>query len=150
MTVHNPKTYQDLEKMDETKVYSDLNEKFCFAEKSDPSYPQAAFSHLMSGYNSGYYAYIWYELLPPCPCKTYACFGKPGTEKWILTFILFYLILAQMFLVKKYFRRILQPIRRVLRHGNGFGGSCCNLEAAEIRQNYWRNIWEELLPLQLC
>ncbi|PQK08121.1 hypothetical protein BB8028_0001g02000 [Beauveria bassiana] len=58
MAVHNPKSHEDLEKLDETKFYHDLKEMYTFIRPTVPSYPQADFSHLMSGYNSGYYSYI--------------------------------------------------------------------------------------------
>jgi Zn-dependent oligopeptidase len=45
--------------MDETKFYIELEEKFRFVKREGVSYPQAAFSHLVSGYGAGYYAYIW-------------------------------------------------------------------------------------------
>lgn len=60
MGVHNPKTHEDLQKLDETKLYHELDEKYNFIPATIPSYGQATFSHLMSGYNAGYYSYVWY------------------------------------------------------------------------------------------
>ncbi|KAJ3492639.1 hypothetical protein NLG97_g5260 [Lecanicillium saksenae] len=58
MTVHNPKTHKDLEELDETKLYQNLEAQSTFTPVDSSSKPQAAFSHLVSGYNSGYYAYV--------------------------------------------------------------------------------------------
>ncbi|KAJ4159374.1 uncharacterized protein LMH87_008276 [Akanthomyces muscarius] len=58
MAVHNPKTHQDLESLNETTLFQDLEAQSTFTPAERSSYPQAAFSHLVSGYNSGYYAYV--------------------------------------------------------------------------------------------
>ncbi|TQW04337.1 peptidase family M3 [Cordyceps javanica] len=60
MAVHDPKSHRDLEALDETRLYQDLEAQSTFTPADRLSYPQAAFSHLVSGYNSGYYAYVWY------------------------------------------------------------------------------------------
>lgn len=60
--MHNPKTHQDLESLDETTLFQDLEAQSTFTPAERSSHPQAAFSHLVSGYNSGYYAYVWYEM----------------------------------------------------------------------------------------
>ncbi len=64
MAVHNPKTHQDLEDLDETQLFQDLEAQSTFTPAERSSLPQAAFSHLVSGYNSGYYAYVWYVTTP--------------------------------------------------------------------------------------
>ncbi|KAJ6786328.1 hypothetical protein PWT90_04718 [Aphanocladium album] len=58
MAVHNPKTHKDLEDLDETKLFQDLGAQSSFVPANRLSIPQATFSHLVSGYNSGYYAYV--------------------------------------------------------------------------------------------
>ncbi|OAA53672.1 Peptidase M3A/M3B [Cordyceps fumosorosea ARSEF 2679] len=62
MAVHNPKTHQDLEALDETRLYQDLEAQSTFTLADRSSYPQAAFSQFVSGYQSGYFAYIWYGI----------------------------------------------------------------------------------------
>ncbi|KAM3505848.1 hypothetical protein MY11210_007808 [Beauveria gryllotalpidicola] len=52
LAVHNPKTHQDLEALDETKLFQDLEAQSKFTPAERSWYPQAAFSHLVSGYNS--------------------------------------------------------------------------------------------------
>ncbi|KAM3434258.1 hypothetical protein NHJ13734_006101 [Beauveria thailandica] len=58
MTVHNPTTHQDVEALDETKLFQHLKAQPKFTPAEQSWYPQTSFSHLVSGYNSDYYAYV--------------------------------------------------------------------------------------------
>ncbi|KAI9365618.1 hypothetical protein BD770DRAFT_376901 [Pilaira anomala] len=55
MTIH---TSND-ENLDTTKVYNDLREKISLIAAPKDSFGQAAFGHLMGGYDAGYYGYMW-------------------------------------------------------------------------------------------
>ncbi|KAL4213935.1 hypothetical protein AB4K20DRAFT_1889169 [Rhizopus microsporus] len=55
MTLH---TSED-ENLDSTKLYNDLRKKISLIEAPKDTYGQAAFGHLMGGYDSGYYGYLW-------------------------------------------------------------------------------------------
>ncbi|KAI9476392.1 MAG: hypothetical protein EXX96DRAFT_540918 [Benjaminiella poitrasii] len=55
MTIH---TSED-ESLDTTKMYNDLREKISLIPAPEGSYGQAAFGHLMGGYDAGYYGYMW-------------------------------------------------------------------------------------------
>lgn len=57
--VHNPSSDDALDSLDETKLYIDLKERFSFTRPPEPCYLHTTFSHLVSGYDAGYYAYIW-------------------------------------------------------------------------------------------
>ncbi|ORZ24337.1 hypothetical protein BCR42DRAFT_402720 [Absidia repens] len=55
MTIH---TSED-EHLDSTKVYNDLRKEISLVEAPKGSCGQAAFGHLMGGYDAGYYGYMW-------------------------------------------------------------------------------------------
>ncbi len=58
MTLHTaPKT------PDTTKVYFDLTKKIRALPLTKNTYPQAAFGHIMGGYDAGYYGYLWSEVI---------------------------------------------------------------------------------------
>ena len=62
MGVHNPKSPEDLEQLDETRLFNDLIKKYCFVTPIEPAYQHADFQHLTSGYHAAYYSYIWQVL----------------------------------------------------------------------------------------
>ncbi|KAI8087812.1 uncharacterized protein B0P05DRAFT_532363 [Gilbertella persicaria] len=55
MTIHT----SDDESIDTTKVYNDLRAKISLVPAPEGSCGQAAFGHLMGGYDAGYYGYMW-------------------------------------------------------------------------------------------
>jgi Zn-dependent oligopeptidase len=55
MTIHT----SDDESLDTSKVYNDLREKISLIAAPEGSFGQAAFGHLMGGYDAGYYGYMW-------------------------------------------------------------------------------------------
>lgn len=58
MTLHTaPKT------PDTTKLYFDLTKKIRALPLTKNTYPQAAFGHIMGGYDAGYYGYLWSEVI---------------------------------------------------------------------------------------
>ena len=48
---------------DTTKVYFDLTKKIRALPLTKNTYPQAAFGHIMGGYDAGYYGYLWSEVI---------------------------------------------------------------------------------------
>ena len=58
MTLHTlPKT------PDSTKLYFDLTKKIRALPLTKNTIPQAAFGHIMGGYDAGYYGYLWSEVI---------------------------------------------------------------------------------------
>ncbi len=58
MTLHTaPKT------LDSTKLYFDLTKKIRALPLTKNTIPQAAFGHIMGGYDAGYYGYLWSEVI---------------------------------------------------------------------------------------
>ncbi|KAI8888881.1 zincin [Backusella circina FSU 941] len=55
MTIHT----SDDENLDTSKVYNDLRKKISLIAAPEGSFGQAAFGHLMGGYDAGYYGYMW-------------------------------------------------------------------------------------------
>ncbi|ORZ14078.1 hypothetical protein BCR42DRAFT_330030 [Absidia repens] len=55
MTIH---TSED-EHLDSTRVYNDLRKEISLVDAPKGSCGQAAFGHLMGGYDAGYYGYMW-------------------------------------------------------------------------------------------
>ncbi|KAK3687727.1 hypothetical protein B0T22DRAFT_379138 [Podospora appendiculata] len=69
MTVHTPKTHEDLEKLDASELYNDLRAKIAGlkgpeAEGKPNTWGngQATFGHLIGGYDAGYYGYLSSEV----------------------------------------------------------------------------------------
>ncbi|KAK3905964.1 Saccharolysin [Staphylotrichum tortipilum] len=65
MTVHSPKTHEELEKLDVSKLYNDLRVEIsqikgpeAQGEPSTWGNGQATFGHLIGGYDAGYYGYL--------------------------------------------------------------------------------------------
>ena len=48
---------------DTTKLYFDLTKKICRIRLTKNTIPQAAFGHIMGGYDAGYYGYLWSEVI---------------------------------------------------------------------------------------
>ncbi|KAI1133216.1 Metalloprotease [Nemania abortiva] len=69
MTVHSPNSHEELEKLDASKLYNELRAEICglegpeaFGEKGTWGHGQATFSHLIGGYDAGYYGYLSSEV----------------------------------------------------------------------------------------
>ncbi|MBI4056918.1 MAG: Zn-dependent oligopeptidase, partial [Elusimicrobia bacterium] len=54
--------YHTASNLDTTEVYSQLMEQVSLIPMSPGTHPQASFDHLMGGYDSGYYGYLWSEV----------------------------------------------------------------------------------------
>ena len=48
---------------DTTKLYYDMTKKICHINLLKNTIPQAAFGHIMGGYDAGYYGYLWSEVI---------------------------------------------------------------------------------------
>ncbi|SPN98406.1 related to metalloproteinase [Cephalotrichum gorgonifer] len=69
MTVHTPKSHEQLKEMDIPGLYNGLRAEICglkgpeaFGEKSNWGNGQATFGHLMGGYDAGYYGYLFSDV----------------------------------------------------------------------------------------
>ncbi|KAK3938215.1 peptidase family M3-domain-containing protein [Diplogelasinospora grovesii] len=69
MTVHTPKSHEELDKMDVTKLYNELRTEIAGMKgpeaQGQPSTwgnGQATFGHLIGGYDAGYYGYLSSEV----------------------------------------------------------------------------------------
>lgn len=58
MTYHTKKG-----SVDTTAIYSKLMKKISLIPMTDGTHPEASFGHLMSGYEAGYYGYLWSEVI---------------------------------------------------------------------------------------
>ncbi|KAG1452973.1 hypothetical protein G6F46_009734 [Rhizopus delemar] len=55
MTLHT----SEEESIDTSKLYNDLRKKITLINAPENTFGQAAFGHLMGGYDAGYYGYLW-------------------------------------------------------------------------------------------
>jgi thimet oligopeptidase len=55
-------TYHTLPTVNTTKVYSKLSKEVMLIPVPEGTLPEASFSHLMGGYDAGYYGYLWSEV----------------------------------------------------------------------------------------
>ncbi|KAL2153644.1 hypothetical protein VTH82DRAFT_4799 [Thermothelomyces myriococcoides] len=69
MTVHTPKTHEELETLDVSKLYNDLRVEIsqikgpeAQGEPSTWGNGQATFGHLIGGYDAGYYGYLYSQV----------------------------------------------------------------------------------------
>ncbi|CEJ89495.1 hypothetical protein VHEMI05336 [[Torrubiella] hemipterigena] len=58
LAVHHPPSAESLRNLDESQTFRDLHEQFYFAHPPEPFHLQTDFSHLVSGYDAGYYVYM--------------------------------------------------------------------------------------------
>ena len=66
LAIHSPSSPEALASLDESKLFVDLEEEFYFSRSPEPCHMQTDFSHLVSGYDGGYYVYLWYvTTIPP-------------------------------------------------------------------------------------
>ncbi|MEF3279417.1 MAG: Zn-dependent oligopeptidase [Elusimicrobiota bacterium] len=77
-------------KVDTTKIYEKLMKKIFLIPMTEGTHPQASFGHLMGGYESGYYSYLWSEVIS---CDFFEEFKKNGifnaeTGKRYIDFVL--------------------------------------------------------------
>jgi thimet oligopeptidase len=76
--------------VDSTQVYADLSEEIMQIPIPAKTLPQASFGHLMGGYDSGYYGYLWSEVYAQDMFTRFENEGllntKTGADylKWIL------------------------------------------------------------------
>lgn len=57
--IHDPASAEVLENLDEKKLYADLHEKYLGYKVPELTFQHVQFSHLVSGYDAGYYAYVY-------------------------------------------------------------------------------------------
>ncbi|KAL2164928.1 hypothetical protein VTH06DRAFT_224 [Thermothelomyces fergusii] len=69
MTVHTPKTHEELETLDVSKLYNELRAEISLIKgpeaQGEPSTwgnGQATFGHLIGGYDAGYYGYLYSQV----------------------------------------------------------------------------------------
>jgi len=70
-------------KVDTTRVYEKMMKKISLIPLSPDNHPQANFGHLMGGYESGYYSYLWSEVIAADLFGAFEASGvmNPGTGK---------------------------------------------------------------------
>lgn len=59
LQVHNQPSHEALVALDETQLYKDLYKKFKFVQPPEWGHAHAAEGVIMSGYDAGFYSYIW-------------------------------------------------------------------------------------------
>jgi thimet oligopeptidase len=83
-------TYHTQPKVNTTEVYKKLAKTVMLVPIPDGTIPEASFSHLMGGYDAGYYGYLWSEVFAADMFTRFEKAGlfdkKVGAEyrKWIL------------------------------------------------------------------
>ncbi|KAL2275896.1 hypothetical protein FJTKL_01450 [Diaporthe vaccinii] len=89
LAIHNPPNRESLATLDLTKLWARIWEHLTLTscpDMHDRGYQYGQFGHLLSGYDAGYYSYLWYEKDAPstftettyprcyaCVCQTLAC-----------------------------------------------------------------------------
>lgn len=61
MAVHSPKTHEEIENLDAQKLWYDLREQIEGLDMSEArlgGHDYVTFSHLLAGYDAGYYSYL--------------------------------------------------------------------------------------------
>jgi metallopeptidase MepB len=60
MAVHDPQSTEACSALDPTTLYLDFYERLTFLSNpdSDKGHPHADFTHLLAGYDAGYYSYL--------------------------------------------------------------------------------------------
>lgn len=65
MRIHNPQSHEELDALDITRLYNDLVQEVTYIRNPNPGsrgHPHVHFGHLLSGYDAGYYAYLWVKV----------------------------------------------------------------------------------------
>lgn len=68
MAIHSPPNREALAALDLTKLWARIWEDLTFTscpDLQDRGYQYAQFGHLLSGYDAGYYSYLWYAKASP-------------------------------------------------------------------------------------
>lgn len=60
MAVHDPQSPAACAALDPTSLYLDFHERLTYLStpRSDPGHPHTDFTHLLAGYDAGYYSYL--------------------------------------------------------------------------------------------
>lgn len=82
--------YHSLDTVDSTEIYSKRMNEIMLIPIQDGTQPQASFGHLMGGYDSGYYGYMWSKVFAQDMFTRFESEGLLNTEtgkdylEWIL------------------------------------------------------------------
>ena len=63
MAIHSPNSHEECLALDEVAIFHDLRDKLTLCPHPNPGdrgHPHTTISHLVSGYDVGYYSYNWY------------------------------------------------------------------------------------------